>query len=99
MRLSSSPSLPEVAALLSNCGLPSEDIEPGLLSNFVAAKEGAALIGVAGLELKGTTALVRSIGVASSHRHRGLGANLLAAVEARAKELGVKEVFLLTNDA
>lgn len=99
MRLSSNPALPEVAALLSSCGLPSEDIEPGFLSNFVLAREGTTPVGVAGLEVKGLAGLVRSVGVAPSHRRHGLGANLLAAVEARAKELGVKQVYLLTNDA
>ena len=99
MRLSSNPPLPEVAALLTSCGLPSEDIDLSSLPNFVVAKEGATPVGVAGLEMKGSTALVRSVGVAYSHRQQGLGAILLAAVEARAKELGVKQVYLLTNDA
>jgi amino-acid N-acetyltransferase len=91
--------MPEVAALLSSCGLPSEDIGPNSLPNFVVAKEGTTSIGVAGLEVKGSNALIRSVGVALSHRHHGLGAKLLAAVEARAKELGVQHTYLLTNDA
>jgi amino-acid N-acetyltransferase len=99
MLLSSNPALQEVATVLASCGLPSEDIEPGLLSNFVVAKEGTTPIGVAGLELRGASALVRSVGVTISHRRHGLGSNLLAAVEARAVQLGVGHAYLLTNDA
>ena len=99
MRLSASPELQEVSALLASCGLPSEDIKPESLSDFVVAKEGNTPVGVAGLEVLGSSALVRSVGVATSHRGHGLGSNLLAAVEAKAKARGVKQLYLLTNDA
>jgi amino-acid N-acetyltransferase len=99
MRLSSNPELHEVAALLSSCGLPSEDIKLESLPDFVVAKEGDTPVGVAGLEVFGSAALVRSVGVAISHRSHGLGSSLLDAVEAQAKERGVKQLYLLTNDA
>lgn len=99
MRLSSNPELQEVSALLARCGLPSEDIKPESLPDFVVAMEGNTPVGVAGLEVLGSSALVRSVGVAASHRCHGLGSNLLAAVEAQAKERGVKQLYLLTNDA
>ena len=99
MRLSSNPELQEISALLSSCGLPSEDIKPEFLPDFVIAKDGDTPVGVAGLEVLGSVALVRSVGVATSHRCHGLGSNLLAAVEARAQGRGVKQLYLLTNDA
>ena len=99
MRLSSNPELQEISALLSSCGLPSEDIKLESLPDFVVAREGDTPVGVAGLEVLGSAALVRSVGVATSHRCHGLGSNLLAAVEAKAKERGVKQLYLLTNDA
>lgn len=99
MRLSSNPELQEVSALLSSCGLPSEDIKPEYLPDFVIAKEGDTPIGVAGLEVLGSVGLVRSVGVAPSHRRHGLGSKLLAAVEAKAKGRAVKQLYLLTNDA
>jgi amino-acid N-acetyltransferase len=99
MHLSANPELQEVSALLASCGLPSEDIKPESLSDFVVVREGDTPLGVAGLEVLGSTALVRSVGVASSHRCHGLGSRLLAAVEVRARARGVKQLYLLTNDA
>jgi amino-acid N-acetyltransferase len=99
MDMSWNPRLPEVASLLEECGLPSDDILPEYLSSFVIAREGNDDLGVAGLQLLGTSALVRSIGVAKTHRSRGLGTALLAAVEAKARSQGVVQLYLLTNDA
>ena len=99
MHLLWNPSLAQVARLLGQCGLPSDDIPPEYLPNFVVARDGDADVGVAGLQILGTSALVRSVGVAPSHRLRGLGAALLAAVEAKARSQGVARLYLLTNDA
>ena len=99
MQLSWSPSLANIARLLSQCDLPSGDIIPEYLPNFVIARDGHAEVGIAGLQILGTNALVRSIGVASTHRRRGPGSALLAAVEARARSQGVMQLYLLTNDA
>lgn len=99
MRISRNPGLPDVAALLNSCGLPSDDIVPSYLPDFVLATEGPAPIGVAGLQVFGARALLRSVGVAPDQRSHGLGTKLVAATEARAKERGVTQLYLLTNDA
>lgn len=99
MQIASHPRRPEVAALLSQCGLPSDDLRPESLPDFVLASEGGEAVGVAGLEVFGATALVRSVGVVPRERSRGLGAQLLAAVEARARARGVGTLYLLTNDS
>lgn len=93
------PSLTDVVALLSRCGLPSDDIDPQWLADFVVVVDDGAPLGVAGLQCFGTTALVRSVGVDAPHRSHGLGARLLGAVEACARERGVRQLYLLTNDA
>ncbi len=99
MRLSSNPPLADVAALLARCGLPSDDIEPAQLADFVVAVNDRHVLGVAGLQCLGAAALVRSVGVDPAQRSRGLGSTLLDAVETRARERGVRQLYLLTNDA
>ena len=99
MQLSSHPSMAQVARLLAQCGLPSDDILPEDLPNFVLARDGESEFGVGGLQVLGSSGLVRSIGVLPSHRSRGLGARLLADVEDKARGQGVKQLFLLTHDA
>lgn len=99
MRLSDSPSLSQVVTLLGQCGLPSDDIREEYLSNFVLIENGGTPIGVAGLQVFGPAALVRSVGVAPAYRKQGLGAELLAAVENKARDQGVRHLYLFTNDA
>ena len=99
MHLSSSPSRSQVVSLLSQCGLPSDDIRDEYLPNFVLASVGESPIGVAGLQVFGQTALVRSVGVVPEHRQHGVASALLSALEAKARELGVTDLYLLTNDA
>lgn len=99
MNLSPNPPLAAVATLLSRCALPSDDIEPGYLADFVLATEGDTPLGVAGLQCVGASALVRSVAVDAPYRGRGLATRLLDAVEARARERGARRLYLLTNDA
>jgi amino-acid N-acetyltransferase len=99
MRVSFNPTIQEVTSVLMKCGLSYEDIAAESLQDFIVVKEGPAPVGVAGLEVFGSAAMVRSVGVDAAHRSRGLGLNLLTAIEARAKERGVDQVYLLTNEA
>ncbi|MFN4786717.1 MAG: arsenic resistance N-acetyltransferase ArsN2 [Pseudanabaena sp.] len=99
MQISSNPTLVQVAYVLGQCGLPSDDILPEHLSNFVFARDGESDVGVAGLQVFGSTALVRSVAVLPTHRSRGLGTKLLGAIEQRARSQGVNQLYLLTNDA
>jgi len=99
MQISSNPTMARVAHLLGQCGLPSDDILPEYLPNFVLARDGESDVGVAGLQVFGSTALVRSVAVLPTHRSRRLGTKLLGAIEQRARSQGVKQLYLLTNDA
>lgn len=97
--LSRNPSLTDVVALLSRCGLPSNDIDPQWLADFVVVVDRGGPLGVAGLQCFGSTALVRSVGVDARHRSQAWGSRLLGAVEAFAREHGVRQLYLLTHDA
>ena len=70
-----------------------------MLQEFVVIREDDSLLGVAGLQIFGSVALVRSVGVDAAHRSRSLGSSLLAAIEARARQRSVKQLYLLTKDA
>ena len=59
-----------------------------MLDAFVVATKGRDLDGVAGLEVYGSNALLRSLAVAAQHRSWGLGARLVDAIEADARVTG-----------
>ena len=93
------PSLTDAAVVLAACGLPSDDIEPRFLEHFLVARSERGPVGLAGLQLLGDKALLRSVAVIALHRSNGLGGRLVRAAEQHARDAGVKEMFLLTNDA
>jgi amino-acid N-acetyltransferase len=99
IQIKMSPSLTEAAAVLTVCGLPHDDIEPHSLDHFVVARDEHVAVGVAGIQVLGDKALLRSVAVLPSHRSAGIGSRLVAAAEQHARGAGVSEVFLLTNDA
>ena len=85
--------------LLEAAELPSEDLTPEMLEDFIVAHQGGALVGAAGLERYGEVALLRSVVVEESQRGTGLGKRLVAAMEAQAREAGVQQLYLLTTTA
>jgi N-acetylglutamate synthase-like GNAT family acetyltransferase len=93
------PPLQPVERLLRQCQLPTGDLSPALLQDFLHSGPAAEPTGVVGLELFGPIALLRSLAVAADQRHGGLGRALVAAAEARARARGVEEICLLTQTA
>src|SRR5215472_3709274 len=89
---------PKIAALLATADLPLSGAEAHLSDFFLAFRDNV-LIGSAGLELYGDTALLRSVAVASTERGHGLGKALVQRVLAYATSLGVRQVVLLTTTA
>jgi amino-acid N-acetyltransferase len=69
------------------------------LSDFFLAFRDDVLIGSAGLERYGDTALLRSVAVTASERGHGHGQALVQQVLAYAASLGVCQVALLTTTA
>lgn len=90
---------PAVVTLVAQCGLNCGDITPKMMAEFMAARKGGQIIGAAGLEVRGDTALMRSVAVAEKHRGEKIGAGLVRAVEQLARSLGVKTAWLLTLTA
>jgi amino-acid N-acetyltransferase len=87
-----------VRTLLVDCALPADDIHKHV-EHFVVAKDGNDLVGVIGLELLGSAALLRSFAVARQHRRRGVGKELYKRVLAYAQLRDVSALYLLTSTA
>ena len=67
------------------------------IREYIIAEEGGQVVGVGGLHiLWHDLAEVRSLAVAESQRGKGLGRQIVAALEAEAKGLGVTRCFALT---
>jgi amino-acid N-acetyltransferase len=90
--------LERVEALLERNDLPYEDVRTGEGEFFLASADGE-FVGVGGLETHGAEGLLRSVVVSASRRGRGLGAALVAELEARADDRGVDSLYLLTTTA
>jgi amino-acid N-acetyltransferase len=99
MNIFANPNLSAVKQLLSESGLPIEDITAQHLQHFFGCGSGLEIEGVVGLELYGKAALLRSLAVASSRRGTGVGSGLVAHAELHAREQGVQSLYLLTTTA
>lgn len=89
---------PKIAALLAMADLPLAGAEAHL-SDFFLAWRDDVLIGTAGLERYGDTALLRSVAVAPTERGQGLGQALVRQALEQVAALGVRQVVLLTMTA
>lgn len=91
--------LPQILALLDECGLPEAGLacRPGTL--ILAARDVDRLVGCAALEVCGEHALLRSVAVAANRRGEGLGDRIVEAALELACRLRVVEVYLLTDSA
>lgn len=87
-----------IAALLTAAGLPVPGAQDAPVPMLVVRALGG-VAGCAGWERHGAGALLRSLAVRPDHRQAGVGSALVAAVCARLAARGLREVFLLTNDA
>ncbi len=90
---------PELEAFLDMQQLPTVDLNPKMLADFLVARREGILVGTAGLERHTKMGLLRSVAVDRSLRGIGLGRRLVLAMEDRARGRGVKQMFLLTNGA
>ncbi len=98
MRRATPDDWPKIAALLATADLPLAGAEAHLPDFFLAFRDDV-LIGSAGLECYGGTALLRSVAVVSSERGHGLGQALVQQALAYAASVGVRQVVLLTTTA
>lgn len=84
--------------LLQSSQLPTEDLRPDL-ENFWIAEYDEKAIGLIGLDLYAPYGLLRSMIVLPEERSKGIASQLVEQVEARGMELGLTELFLITNTA
>jgi amino-acid N-acetyltransferase len=91
--------LGDVLALLTAVDLPHDGVREHLSSFLVMRDAEGHLIGCAGMERHGDVGLLRSVAVTPGLQKSGAGSRLLAATLERAKDVGVKEVVLLTTTA
>lgn len=91
--------LPALRPLLAAARLPFEELETVLPDGLLVARADGRLVGAVALQPAGKNGLLRSLVVDPVWRGRGLGAALLAALEALARERGVGTLYLLTDTA
>jgi N-acetylglutamate synthase-like GNAT family acetyltransferase len=89
---------PAIASLLSAHQLPLDGAQAHL-ATFVVAHQGPEIVGVAGAEVYGTLALLRSVAVAPGLLGQGLGHLLVSTVLDAARRRGIRQIFLLTTTA
>jgi amino-acid N-acetyltransferase len=87
-----------VIALLEGAGLPTAGV-PGTLVDFLVADTGDGLSGAIGLERYGSGALLRSAVVRPGDQGTGIGAALVRELLDRARDDGLREIYLLTTTA
>lgn len=86
-----------LAGFLDAASLPSADLaEPGRMFFRFDAD---SLVGYGGLEGEGADRLLRSIVILTDRRGHGLGRALVATLEQKARDLGVRRLHLLTTTA
>ncbi len=90
--------LPEVLTLLDNAQLSTAGVAEAF-PQFVVAESDGRLIGAAGLEIFGASALLRSVVVENSWRGTGVGRRLIEHALDEAKASRIDDVFLLTTTA
>lgn len=98
LRAAAQSDLRNIEALLVANGLPTEGVAEALRT-FVVAEAGGRLVGVAGLEVCGENALLRSVAVDPAWRSRGLGRALVNRAIAEAEARGIPALYLLTTTA
>ncbi|WP_291036782.1 arsenic resistance N-acetyltransferase ArsN2 [Dyadobacter sp. 50-39] len=87
-----------LVSLLNKADLLTEDLPEGL-SNFLLAKEGDELVGVAGLELFGSVGLLRSVAVSPAHQGQGIAGQMVEHLLANADKQKLQAIYLITTTA
>lgn len=98
IRLAQPADYESVVSLLQSVGLPTEDLNP-TLPDFLLAFADDKLVGSAGVEINGTTGLLRSVAVSEDFRNYKIAGRLVNDLTKQARLKGVKELYLITTTA
>lgn len=90
--------VPAIEALLTKAELPLDGAATAFETGVVA-RDGDRIVGAAALEPYGEAGLLRSVVVDADERGSGVGRQVVAAAEALARDLGMTELYLLTETA
>lgn len=88
----------EIKRLLAGYHLPRADLGR-YVDTFLVAEDDHGLVGCAGLEVYGSSAVLRSVAVAERLRGTGLGRRLTEEALALARTRGVRRLYLFTMTA
>jgi amino-acid N-acetyltransferase len=99
IRRGRSGDLATAQAWLAAAELPTDDLTENHMGAFLIASTEGKPVGMIGVESFSHIGLLRSLIVDEQHRGSGLGAYLVAALEANAIADGLSELWLLTMDA
>ena len=99
MRIFRQPAAPLVHRLLIDSALPTADLTSQNFEHFFGCGSKQDPKGVVGLEIYGSSALLRSLVVDESNRGRGCGKSLVVEAERYALKRGVRNIYLLTTTA
>jgi amino-acid N-acetyltransferase len=89
---------PALRTLLESANLPFDDVASER-QDFIVATSDGQVVGCAALETFGDAALLRSLVVTVNVRGAGLGSLLYERLVGRAREKGLRRLFLLTTTA
>ncbi|HEX2220754.1 MAG TPA: arsenic resistance N-acetyltransferase ArsN2 [Gemmatimonadales bacterium] len=98
LRRATEADAPAVERLLAAQALPRDGVTEWL-EHFWLAEHDGAVVGVAGVELYGDAALLRSVAVDPGWRGTGLGRLLTERALEEAAAAGARDVYLLTTTA
>jgi amino-acid N-acetyltransferase len=98
LRPAESRDLPAVLSLLERLELPTAGVAEGFAEYLVAELDGE-VVGVVGIELYGSSALLRSAAVDDRWRSSGVGRRLIEKALEQARRRGIEDIYLLTTTA
>jgi amino-acid N-acetyltransferase len=91
--------MPAILDLLREAELPTDDLHAESWLHFAVARSADQVVATIGLEPLGDLALLRSMAVHADLRGAGIGRRLLREAHRVSRQLGLKELYLLTTTA